>query len=89
METALVLWEACAVPSLLHGSGTWVEMSFTTENPAEVCQGGPAAGTRGPSCQPHVGQQHSGHGAQGLETEAHDGDAPEEAEGPVPGQEGV
>ena len=31
METAILLWEACCIPSLLHGAGTWVEMSETTE----------------------------------------------------------
>jgi hypothetical protein len=31
METALVLWELCCVPSLLHGAGTWVEISPGTE----------------------------------------------------------
>ena len=30
METALLLWEACCVPSLLHGAGTWVEVSKKT-----------------------------------------------------------
>ena len=27
METALLLWESCCIPSLLHGAGTWVEIS--------------------------------------------------------------
>ena len=31
METALLLWEACCVPSLLHGAGTWVEITAATE----------------------------------------------------------
>jgi hypothetical protein len=31
METALVLWEACCVPSLLHGAGSWTEISKATE----------------------------------------------------------
>ena len=31
METALLLWEACCLPSLLHGAGTWTEMSGETE----------------------------------------------------------
>ena len=31
MEAALQLWEACCVPSLLHGAGTWVEMTKATE----------------------------------------------------------
>ena len=30
METALLLWEACCVPSLLHGAGTWVAVSKAT-----------------------------------------------------------
>jgi hypothetical protein len=30
METALVLWEACCVPSLLHGAGTWTEITPAT-----------------------------------------------------------
>ena len=31
MVSALFLWEACCIPSLLHGAGTWVEMSEKTE----------------------------------------------------------
>ena len=31
MDTAALLWEACCVPSLLHGAGTWMEMSKKTE----------------------------------------------------------
>ena len=30
MESALFLWEACVVPSLMYGSGTWVEMNSNT-----------------------------------------------------------
>lgn len=32
MDTALMLWESCCVPSLLHGAGTWVDISAATEN---------------------------------------------------------
>ena len=31
METALLLWEICCVPSLLYGFGTWTGISKTTE----------------------------------------------------------
>ena len=31
MVTASLLWEVCCVPSLLHGAGTWVEISPETE----------------------------------------------------------
>ena len=31
IESAILLWEACCIPSLLHGAGTWVEMSDQTE----------------------------------------------------------
>ena len=31
METALLLWELCCIPSLLHGAGTWVDISAATE----------------------------------------------------------
>jgi hypothetical protein len=31
LETALLMWEACAIPSLLHGAGTWVEITPATE----------------------------------------------------------
>ena len=31
MKTALMLWETCCVPSLLHGAGTWVDISKATE----------------------------------------------------------
>ena len=30
METALLLWERCCIPSLLHGAGTWMEISKET-----------------------------------------------------------
>ena len=30
METALLLWEACCISSLLRGAGTWVNISETT-----------------------------------------------------------
>ena len=30
LGTALLLWEACVIPSLLYGAGTWVEMSKAT-----------------------------------------------------------
>ena len=32
LETALFLWESVCIPSLLHGSGTWTEISTETEN---------------------------------------------------------
>ena len=31
METALMLWESCCIPSLMHGAGTWVETTSETE----------------------------------------------------------
>jgi hypothetical protein len=31
METAILLWEACCIPSLLHGAGTWVEIPADSE----------------------------------------------------------
>ena len=31
METALMLWESCCIPSLMHCAGTWVEITSTTE----------------------------------------------------------
>ena len=31
METAILLWEACCIPSLLSGAGTWTEITTTTE----------------------------------------------------------
>ena len=31
METALMLWERCCIPSMLHGAGTWIEMNPVTE----------------------------------------------------------
>ena len=38
METAILLWEACCVPSLLHGAGTWMEMSNDTERRLNTLQ---------------------------------------------------
>ena len=31
METALVLWEGCCIPSLLNGAGNWIGISAATE----------------------------------------------------------
>ena len=31
METAILLWESCCISSLLHGAGTWTDISGTTE----------------------------------------------------------
>ena len=30
LESGLMLWEKCIIPSLLHGAGTWVEMTPDT-----------------------------------------------------------
>ena len=30
LDTAILLWEACCVPSLLYGCGTWLEMAPST-----------------------------------------------------------
>ena len=38
MESALVMWEACCVPSLLHGSGTWVDITPAAERRLEALQ---------------------------------------------------
>jgi hypothetical protein len=38
METALVLWEACCIPSLLHGAGTWVQITSATERKLNALQ---------------------------------------------------
>jgi hypothetical protein len=38
METALILWEACCVPSMLHGAGTWVEITPETERRLNALQ---------------------------------------------------
>jgi hypothetical protein len=38
METALMLWEVCCVPSLLHGAGTWTDISKQTEKQLNQCQ---------------------------------------------------
>ena len=38
MESALLLWQACCLPSLLHGAGTWTEISVKTENRLNAIQ---------------------------------------------------
>jgi hypothetical protein len=38
METALLMWEACCVPSLIHGAGTWVEITPATERKLNTLQ---------------------------------------------------
>ena len=32
LETAIILWEACVIPSLLHSCSTWMQISRATEN---------------------------------------------------------
>ena len=38
METALMLWEVCCIPSLLHGAGIWTKISSKTEKQLNRCQ---------------------------------------------------
>ena len=38
LETALMLWEACCIPSMLHGAGTWVDINKSTENRLNALQ---------------------------------------------------
>ena len=38
MDSALTMWEACCVPSLLHGAGTWVEITPAAERRLEALQ---------------------------------------------------
>ena len=38
MGTALMLWETCCIPSLLHGAGTWVEIDTATEKSLNTLQ---------------------------------------------------
>jgi hypothetical protein len=38
MDTALMLWEACCIPSMLHGAGTWVDINKTTEKKLNALQ---------------------------------------------------
>ena len=38
MESALLLWEACCLPSLLHGAGTWMEISGKSEQRLNALQ---------------------------------------------------
>ena len=32
MASALMLWESCCIPSLLHGAGTWVDIFVLQKN---------------------------------------------------------
>ena len=38
LETALMLWEACCIPSMLHGAGTWMDINKQTENKLNALQ---------------------------------------------------
>ena len=38
MSTAIMLWESCCIPSMLHGAGSWVEMSKATEKKLNTLQ---------------------------------------------------
>ena len=38
LETALILWEACVIPTLLHGAGTWTNMTAGTVDKLNAIQ---------------------------------------------------
>ena len=38
LETAIILWEACIIPSLLHSCSTWIQISKATENKLNILQ---------------------------------------------------
>jgi hypothetical protein len=38
MDTALLLWEVCCIPSLLHGAGTWTDITEATEKKLNAIQ---------------------------------------------------
>ena len=38
MDTALMLWETCCIPSMIHGAGTWVQMNKNTEKRLNTLQ---------------------------------------------------
>ena len=38
MQTALTMWEACIIPSLLQGAGTWTQISPVTERKLNALQ---------------------------------------------------
>ena len=38
MEAAIIMWEACIIPSLLQGAGTWTQISAKTEQKLKSLQ---------------------------------------------------
>ena len=62
LETALLLWEACCLPSLLAGAAT---KFFTKLVSTFGAQGWP----RRPPGLPAMGHRHAGHGPVGMEGE--------------------
>merc|ERR1719319_1974854 len=38
MESALTMWKACCIPTLLSGAGTWVDITPAAERRLEVLQ---------------------------------------------------
>ena len=38
LETAMISWEACIIPSLLHSCSTWTQISRATENRLNIVQ---------------------------------------------------
>ena len=38
MDTALLLWETCCIPSLLHGAGTWTDITAAAEKKLNTIQ---------------------------------------------------
>ena len=73
MNTALLLWEACLIPSLLQGASTWMEIS--TKKEAVVCQAHPPSRARGPPCCAHLGDRTSRYEAEDLQREVDDDNA--------------
>ena len=69
MTTALVLWEACCLPSLLHGAGTWTEINTQTVKLLAILVSttGSPGGTRFSKTILVVGYGYPGYGTKSMD----------------------
>ena len=93
METALLLWEACCLPSLLLGAGTWVDMSRETERRLKPYSSGSCVWSSrwalAPPCLAYLGLHLPEHGSASGKGEGDAGPALQETGGGRPGRPGI
>ena len=70
LETAMISWEACIIPSLLHSCSTCTQISRATENRQSskvVCEAHSPGATKHTCACPHLGNWSDRHEAKNME----------------------